>query len=104
VGQTGKVSSHSPCVGSPRKIAPFLLDADSEVPACQPADARVRQQRRNVGGVHVPSPVALARQRQDRVRTGADLSGDVARQVNTEERQTSVGNRVDGSPHLIGDT
>jgi hypothetical protein len=55
-----------------------------------------------VGEVHVTSPIALASQGKDSVGAGADPAADVARQVNSEEWEAGIRDRVYSSAHLPG--
>jgi len=84
--------------GHKRSLADLGIDlgkGGTPVLLGQQAEAAVRRRFPELFQAEIPSTVALAREREDRVRAGPNLTRQLLREVRTEERQLRVRNRVD---------
>ena len=69
--------------------------ARAEVADDEPPRSRVRKRARRVAQIERGAPVALARECQHRVRPGDDRSVEALREVDAEERERRIRDRVD---------
>src|SRR5262249_57986564 len=76
-----------------------LVAAGAPVLARHLPEAAIRERPRELARVHLAEAIALARERQDRVRTGLDLAVHGTREVDAEERKLGIGHRIDEPAH-----
>ena len=78
-----------------REVAPLLGEARPPEPPGEAPEAGVAGDRDDLAEIDVVAPVAVAGEREDRVRAGPDRAVVAAREVDPEEREARVRDRVD---------
>src|SRR5439155_760508 len=99
--ELGNVSAQLTEEGPFRDVAPHFREAGPHVPAGEAQEAGEEQRASEIRYRDIASPVAPAREGQDRVRACPHLTVDPPREMHAQEWEMRIGHRINEPAHQV---